>query len=232
MSRSQPSRRGGHPCTRWYDWSAGKGKITWYDKALKQKREIDLPFRFLLLDVTATITGWHEPTKGSLYSNEIHDTREEEFTIRSFGTTSKKPLDQGFYGLLKETIKSLGGKYTSRLYIAHYDEGELVLGALHFKGAGLRAWMEFQKENKGSLYSGAIVITGTVEGKTGAVTYQMPALMLEAATPEETEGATEIDKVLQAYFAEKNAPTPTEPEPPAEEIPVPVPVDEGEEITF
>lgn len=205
MSLSQPRTSNPHPCQKWYEWNGEKGNLRWYDKTLKKNIETDLPFSFILLDELFSITGWHEPSEASLYSNEIRDTRDEPFVVRSFGM--KEIIAEGFYSSIKDKVAASGGKFSTGLYMAFNDpsDNQVKLGCLKIHGAALNAWVdaknEYRKTDKRYDLGGLDVeIADKEEGKKGRIIYQKPVFDFSKPEDQTLAGATEIDKQLQAYL--------------------------------
>lgn len=195
MSLSNPQIK--NPATRFMQWRGGAdggGKITYYDKAEAQEYEVDLPFRFTVLDELHTITGFSEKDHSGFWSNEVRDLKDKLVVKTKAGT-----IAQGAYGDISDRIKALGAKYAKSVYIAFKDEsGELVIGNIKFSGASLTAWIEFQKKFDVSV--AAVSIEGGKKAKKGATIYFTPiidGLNLNAQTKKE---AIKLDEELQRYL--------------------------------
>jgi hypothetical protein len=199
MSRSNPTSTQSNPSTRWFEWDSDNSCVKYYDKVEKKNVMVKLPFTFLILDQTASITGWHESSKSGIYSNEVRSTKASPLLVRSFkGGT----IAQGIYQDVKEKVKNEGGKFTTNVYIAYKDGSEYKIGCIMFKGASLQSWSDFSKANRSKLDTDAIQIGSYVEGKKGKVNYTTPVFKVIEASKEAGVKAIELDKVLQAYFTE------------------------------
>jgi len=199
MSRSNPTSTQSNPSTRWFEWDSDNSCVKYYDKVEKKSVMVKLPFTFLVLDQTASITGWNDPSKSGVYSNEVRSTKASPLLVRSFkGGT----IAQGIYQDIKEKVKSEGGKFTTNVYIAYKDGSEYKIGCIMFKGASLQSWSDFSKANRSKLDTDAIQIASYVEGKKGKVNYTTPVFKVIDASKEAGVKAIELDKVLQAYFTE------------------------------
>lgn len=199
MSRSNPTSTTSNPSTRWFEWDSDNSCVKYYDKAEKKSVSVKLPFTFLVLDQTASITGWHESSTSGIYSNEVRSTKANSLLVRSFkGGT----IAQGIYQDIKEKVKSSGGKFTTNVYIAYKDGSEYKIGAIMFKGASLQSWSDFCKAHRSSLDTDAIQIASFETGKKGKVTYTTPTFKVIKASEEAQAKAIELDKVLQEYFNE------------------------------
>lgn len=188
-----------NPAKRFFDWSGAEGRIQYFDKEIGEKGEnveVPIPFKFLVLDRVAQITGGID--RGGKYegfwSNAVRNLKTQPLTVRS-----KQGIEaQGLYDQIKGTP---GVKYMTGLYIAFYDEeGLLQIGYLKIKGAALTAWIEFTKLHR-DIYAGAFGITGNNECKKGTNTYFEPTFQhYPKVSDEADEAAKELDRQLQEYL--------------------------------
>jgi len=197
MSRSNPTEHSQHPCTRWFEWDGSNGGLRYYDKSAKQNIEVPDGFTFILLDQLATVKGWHDASDSGIYANEVRDTKQEVLIVKAFKAGT---IAEGFYASIRDRVNAFGGYYMANLYIAYRGENGLALGSLHFKGAALSVWMEFQKANRSDLYKKSIQIKGHTEGKKGKIVFRTPKFFIREITPETDAAATELDRGLQTYL--------------------------------
>ena len=198
MSRSNPTTNNPHPCERWFEWNGGTGGISYYDKLAKASVDVPLPFPFLVLDETATVRGWHDASESGIMSNEVRDTRSDVFVVKAF---KGGELCHGLYAQIKDRIASLGGHFSTNLYLGFRNgEGPLRLGCLQLKGAALNQWVEFKKANFKTMFSDAIVISDMKSGKKGSVSFKTPVFSTRTTSQETNDQAVEVDKVLQDYL--------------------------------
>jgi len=195
MSLSNPQIK--NPSTRFMQWRGGAdggGRITYYDKADEQEYEVDLPFRFTVLDELHTITGFSEKDHSGFWSNEVRDLKDKLVVKTKTGT-----IAQGAYGDISDRIKALGAKYAKSVYIAFKDEsGELVIGNIKFSGASLTAWIEFEKKFDVSV--AAVGITGGKKAKKGATIYFTPIIEGLNLNEQTKKEAVKLDEELQRYL--------------------------------
>lgn len=229
MSRSQPTDTSTNPCKRWFEWNGEKGNLRYYNKDTKENIEVDLPFQFVLLDRLSTITGWHNNSESGIFANEVRDTRNETFLVKSF--KMKEPIAEGFYGDIKDKIKANGGKFTINAYIAFTAEDELALGSLRMHGAAMSAWIEFENDKavRPELYKRGIKIASTAHGEKGSgknkIEWEAPIFELVDVLDKVNATANELDGKLQTYLKQYSKRTrveqtaPTEEPPPGEENP-------------
>lgn len=171
--------------------------MKYYDKSKKENVLLKDGMTFILLDELSTIRGWHDASESGIYSNEVRDTREQTFLVKAF---KGGPLAEGLYSAIKDRVGAVGGYFVSSNYIAFREGSELMIGAIQFHGAALRAWMEFRKESKGELYKQAIKIKGFTEGKKGKIVFRVPNFFLVPVSEETNKEAIELDQVVQTYL--------------------------------
>lgn len=211
MSRSNPTDGARNPATRWFEWAGGSegGFVRWYDKDSKQNLPVEGSFGFLLLDELSTVGGWHEPSESSIYANEVRDTRQDAFVVRSF---KGGELASGIYKSIRDRIVAVGGHFVASLYVAYKEGDELRIGNLALKGAAAGAWMDF-KRNAGTKKAAtgksvnaylvdAVKITGYEEAKKGATVYRVPKFALTATTESTNQQAVDLDSQLQLFLVD------------------------------
>ena len=192
MSRSSPTVT--NPANRFFEWSGGDGTLSYYDKEAKEKVNVPLPFEFLVLDELATLTGWSDEAQSNWHSNEVRSIAKEQLVARTWdGGLS----ETGYYKEMT-VARSKGAKYAKSIYIAYLTENGHVLGNLKLSGTGLTAWIEFSKGKH--VQQGKCILTGSVEGKKGRVTFQQPVFEYVHSDSDEDEIAIALDKELQIYL--------------------------------
>ena len=199
MSRSNPSQGTPNPANRFFRWNGEKGCVVWRDK--EKKQEVDLPpgFKFLYLDETSAVRGWHDPSDSGIFSNEVRDLRSDVLLVRCKAGV----LANGLYAQIKDKAKGAGGRFVSRCYIGYKgDGGDLEIGCLDLKGGALGEWMKFRKDHRKDLVEKAVKITGYKEGKKGKVVFRVPVFAVMDATPESNQQAVDLDKELQEWLTD------------------------------
>lgn len=211
MSRSNPTEGARNPSTRWFEWAGGSdgGFIRWYDKEAKTHVPIEGGFVFLLLDELSTVKGWHEASESSIFANEVRDTRQEVFVVRSF---KGGELASGIYTSIRDRIVALGGHYCVSIYLGYKDGEELKIGNLSLKGAAASAWMDFKrnapskKDANGKTTRGyfvdAVKIAGYEQMKKGATVYRVPKFALAPVSEATNQQAIALDTDLQAFLSD------------------------------
>lgn len=207
MSRSNPTDNSPNPSVRWHEWDGSNGAVRYYDRNAPHPTkkgekganvQCKLPFTFIVLDDLSTIKGWHEASESSIYSNEVRDTRQETFVVKSY---DGGVLAEGFYSAIRDRVFALGGHFTTNLYIAFKDgAGVLQIGSLQVKGAALNHWVEFKKKHRDDIMKKAVVITGFKDGKKGKIEFRTPVFEIKDITEKTNAEALALDMLLQNYL--------------------------------
>lgn len=201
MSRSNPNANNlsPNPSTRWFEWRGSDGHFRWYDKDEEKNIVVKAPFRFILLDRTATVRGYNKKAKTGLYSNEVRDTRSERLSVKFF--TGGK-VAEGFWQDIKDTVTAKSGKFATNAYIAYKDGKELKIGCIQFSGCSLGPWFEFEKEHRKTLFEKAISVKTFTEEENGGIEFKAPVFELVEVDEKTNKEAIALDAQLQAYFSE------------------------------
>lgn len=210
MSRSNPTEGARNPSTRWFEWAGGAegGFVRWYNKDTKEHVKVE-NFTFLLLDELSTVKGWHEASESGIFANEVRDTRQEVFVVRSF---KGGELASGIYTSIRDRIVALGGHYCASIYLA-YKEGEVLkLGNLNLKGAAAGAWMDFKRnapakkdangKSARSYFIDAVKVAGYEQMKKGGTTYRVPQFVLAPVSEATNQQAAALDVELQTFLTD------------------------------
>lgn len=175
------------------------GAVNYYDKDQGENIDVPVPFEFIVLDQLGTIKGWSDADNSGYWSNEVKSSGSDPFTVR----TSKGVKATGLWKEIKTDAAVSGAKFNASVYIAHKSGDGLVTSNIVFSGASLNAWIEFIQANKGVMKGkNKVVLSGFSDAKKGSVKYQVPVFEAIEITSDEVEIATELDKELQAYFAD------------------------------
>lgn len=249
MSRANPNAGVTNPSTRWFEWRGGDGVIRWYDKTKKESIDIPVdkkkPFRFIVLDVLATVSGYNKKRKSGIYSNEVRDTRTDPLIVKFFeGGT----IAEGLWADIKDKVVANKGGFSAVCYIAFKDGPDLKIGGIKFKGCSLGPWFEFQKAHRNDIDTKGVAIVGSEADTTGDVEFKKPIFGIVEISPETNQAAgllaQELAKFHTAYFsrttvqrAEKDAAsqpdaaTDSQDTPPEDYVPEP-PDDEPCDVPF
>ena len=201
MSKSNPRLQ--NPATKFIEFKGDTGQFFWYDKETEEKKELTMPFYFVVLDELCSIKGYNNRVGSGIYSNEIRSIKDDILNVRSF----KGGIQIiGKYKDIKDNALRDGGKFCKSVYamlITGKGQYELVNFQFHgasFSGTGENCssgWMnkKFNAEQFG------VIVKETEQGMTGKVTYQAPIFGKFNLTPEVDQAAIEMDKKLQVYLA-------------------------------
>lgn len=204
MSRSNPTDFAENPAKRFFDWAGGEGRLVYYDREQKTNIEVDIPFRFLILDEVATVGGGYDYDGDFIgyWSNAIRprDAKVSPLTVRSSSNGKSRVEHVGTWADIKAHLT--GAKYIKGLYIAFFENDELRLGYLKIRGASMKPWIDLINEHK-DIYNGAFSITNKKEAKKGTNVYFEPVFKFTDKVKDETnEAAFGLDRdVLQPYLA-------------------------------
>lgn len=174
----------------------GDGFSVW-DEEKHQNTRVSLPLKKLIfLEHYTCIRGYHEPTDSGIYSNVIYSTLKEVLYVRN----SQKMLARGYYSMIKDQIKQLGGQYTKQVYC--YCEGEIIV--LLFKGRALQEYFLFMKENESLLKNHYFEVPEALESSKGSIVFHVPIFTVGKKINEiEDIAANEAAQKVGEYF--KNA---------------------------
>lgn len=207
MSRSNPNEdaRLVNPAVRFFEWSGSQesgGAITYYDKENKKQVQVDLPFSFMPLRRAITVKGYNGDTETTYWSNEVKNPKTDKLIVMSAtgkGEARKKRVEMiGLYSDIKDSLKAKGIKYTESLYVAYKEGKDLKLCNFQIKGAALKPWLDFVKENK--IWEIAASIKSSVQGKKGGVKYFSPVFTPVKVSEEANAKAIELDKEIELFL--------------------------------
>lgn len=192
MSRSATEQRRERIAKRYFEWKAKDGTLSYYDREAGQNVEVGLPMSFMVLDELATVKGWHDEHHSSIWANEVRNTRLEPLNL----FTSKGKLGSGIYNEIKTKYPI---RYHKSIYIAFYEDDQMVIGNLSLKGAAAQAWGDFTSANP--IYKGAVRMGSPKKGKKGSVVYYIPTFTFHPEISDESEeAALALDRKLQEYL--------------------------------
>lgn len=230
MSFSNPNEasQSAHPCQLWIEYKSKKKDFEYWDKEIINhdgskgaKAYIGSNPIFIYLDHTFCVTGYNQPKKFSLRSNElkIAGTKEawagatfkvesmpkEAMVIKLTNTITLTAIE-GAWADIKDLVSSQQGKLTINTYVALKVNGELKLACIKFSGGTFGHFKAFYDKHKGSaMYAKPIKIIDHVSETKGDNTYNVPVFGFVDApiTPETAAKCIEMDKQLQDFLATK-----------------------------
>jgi hypothetical protein len=193
-----------NPATRFFEWSAVDGTIRYFDKELGERGEnvnVDLPFKFLVLERVAQVTGGVDRNGGyeGFWSNAVMNLKTQKLVVRS-----KQGIEVS--GLYEDIKNHPGIRYMQGLYIAYYEGQQLQIGFLKIKGAALSSWIEFTKKHR-NIFEGAFSVTGSTKQKKGSNTYLAPTFEFIPKVSDASEVvaktlAAQVEEYMETYLAQ------------------------------
>lgn len=208
-----------NPSKRWFKWSGGEGKLSYWDKELKENVEVQTPFMFLVLDTFSTVKGYDESRKEGIYANEVKDTTKQQLVVK----VGNEVVASGLYKDIKANIPK-GGGYAQSVYIAYKGEnGKLVIGNITMAGSSFSGgthkpadknmkdievggWLDFCKIHGANIEKKAVVLEGKDERMctNGSVKFYAPKFSLKDVSEETDKEAIaltqELKEYMKAYF--------------------------------
>jgi hypothetical protein len=206
MSRKDEFNNVKNPSVKFADWKSNEKTLTYFDKEKTSTKnpkgtevKIKLPFEFVILKEMHTIRGYHEASNSQIFANQVEFTSNQELTVQSRG---KGLLAKGLYQDIKANVKEAGGKYIKVLYVMDKD-GQII--TIHLKGSSVKVWGEFTYENRDSLVTKFISITGAKDEKKGTIVYSTPIFEVSnLITDEEDKMSETAYNSVQSYIDSLN----------------------------
>lgn len=165
------------PATKYIEWASEDNCFRYYEKKEGQEKGanvlLQLPVRFVVLDVYSTVKGYSDSESSGIYANEVKNTTQEMLEVKTF---SGKVITKGFYKDVKDVIANAGGKFTTSVY-AMDEAGEII--NFQLKGISLKMWMEFTKSAGKRLSDEWVAVKEFKTDKKGRVTFSMPVFELD-----------------------------------------------------
>lgn len=232
MPRAEAFKTGpSSPVQKYLSWSSPEKKFYYYDKEKGTNIFVELPMSIIFLDAKATIKGFHAGTQSSIYSNDVANTKNEKFVVRSF--KSPIPLAEGFYQEIKAKLGDIGGDYHVSLYAFSDSLGVINIA---MKGAALKEWSDFATANRKSFLGSYIEIKGADDRKNGAIKYSVPLFATGGAiSMNVSESSDKAYDTLMEYFKSREgatAPAPAVVDAVAEEVAPAPQADEFDGLPF
>lgn len=185
-----------NPAQIFIEWKSDHQKFCYWDKEKEANIFIELPFKFLTLEVLQTVKGYNPKRKSGIYSNEVKRISEEKLTVRYFN--EKELIAEGYWNDIKEDVDMHKGHYALSIYIM-LEDGRMA--NLSLKGAGVGQWFEFTKKTRSRLSDEWIVINSYKEGKQGAVEYTYPVFEYKVSlNDKDSLMADEVFNTLELYL--------------------------------
>jgi hypothetical protein len=211
------------PCVRYLQWKNKYdendvlvgGTFVYWDKEKEENVEIELPFKFAVLEpAMKTFKGYNEKRKSSVWSNEGKDP-EHVITLKNKeGVIMKFKL--GDYKKFKDEINGHGAKYFSSVYIGVPTEEGLEVWNLQIGGAVANGgsdpeekdpsekndgWFSFVNRAKQDIYKKWIVVDDVKKKKKGKTKFCIPVFQFGGVISDEDASTLDsLDLDLKEYF--------------------------------
>ena len=199
ISHNQEKSTSSNPTSKYFKWKSMDKQFSYYDKEAEENVKVDLPLKFVFLQHYHTVKGWNDASQSGIWSNEVYYIGSEPMNVRAFkgGTIVK-----GIYKDIKEDITRAGGKYHRSVYVMLEDG---TIANLSFKGAVVREWSEFMKNNQSLVDNQWVEIKSAKDQKKGSIKYSTPDFALGANLTKKDiiaadNAAATLKEYLDQYF--------------------------------
>ena len=123
MSRKEKLTTQENPAVRTLTWKSDKATMVYYDKELKENVEINLPFKFAVLEKDyVSFNGYSESLNEGIWSNEVKN-KEDVVTVKA-GKNILKQFKKEEWKDVKDDPDLKGCNYTQISYIAAQLDGD------------------------------------------------------------------------------------------------------------
>lgn len=184
-----------NPASKFLEWKSNDKSFAYYDKSLKEKIQVSIPFKFQFLEHFHTIKGWNDASESGVYSNEVKFISKEPLKVKAF---KGGEIAEGLYSDIRSKIRDAGGKYYRSVYVVS-SEGEII--NLQFKGAVVSAYSDFMNEHEGKIESAWVEVNSAEDKKKGATKYSVPVFTIGSLfTKDELNTANEKYLDVANYF--------------------------------
>lgn len=178
------------PAVKYWEWK--NGEFSYY---VKEKAEIRTTpnLKFIVLNQTSFISGWHDKSESGIYSNFVQDLKNQKLTVKSF---KGYKIIEGLYSEIKEKLE--GGKFTKGIFIWNLEDKEIQ--HLAIKGGALTALINLKPRFKDGF--GYNVTKNPEVQKKGATKFYIPDFTKIDIDIADYEEALEAGKIVDKYIAE------------------------------
>lgn len=201
MSRTKPEAHASNPVEYKLEWVGHDegGYFSVWDRDQKREIVVKLPLRFAYLDTKKAVGGFYEAVSRSFFSNEIRNTRAQEFDVRYYKDGTSHPVAKGLWADIKGEISGKGAKFCNMVYATLLTSTDEIGGGSLVKiplvGAASSAWIDLNIKDGESFE-----ISGCTDEVKGRTKYRAPVFEKIEITDEEGAIADEQDRALQEYF--------------------------------
>ena len=194
MSRQDEFKTNTNPALHYVTWKSNDKNFAAYDKEAKVVNVKKLPFEFTILKVGSSVKGWSDSEEAAIYSNIITNSAKQELSVRCGNST----IATGKYQDIRDQIIAAGAHFETNIFALH--DGEIVM--ISFKGSALGKWFDFAKQHRTKFRTNKIVVSGSLEGKKGAVKFNTPVFELgDVLSIDEANAANESYDLVDDYLS-------------------------------
>lgn len=178
------------PATKYWEWK--NGEFNYYLKEAKENRTVP-SLKFIVLNQTSFVSGWHDKSESGIYSNFVQDLKNQKLTVKSF---KGYKIAEGFYSEIKEKLE--GGRFTKGIFIWNLEDKQIQ--HLSIKGGALTALISLKPRFKDGF--GYSVTKNPVQQKKGATKFWIPEFTKIEVDVADYEEALEAGKIVDKYISE------------------------------
>jgi hypothetical protein len=206
-----------NPATKFIEWKSNDKCFSYYDKAIaeslqgsdaevikeKANVQIQLPFKFLVLDELSFVKGWSDALTGNIISNEVKFISKETIIAKCYhknvkGESVITEIAKGLYKDIKDQVVTAGAKYHKSIYVM-LEDGSLA--NIKFKGACVGKWAEFTQKTRNRLADEWVIVAKAEDGKKGAVKFSTPSFGFHSSLIDiEADLADDAFNILESYL--------------------------------
>lgn len=200
-SEVEQTQRKKNPAEIFLEWSSKNQCFLYYDKELKEKKQVKLPFTFLFLAERTTIKGFDGVDNTGIYSNEVKYLT-EELNVRNFAGNT---IAKGVWSDIEDQVKGRDGKFARSIY-AMTKKGNLINITLY--GSPIGVWFEFTKKKKNRLTDEWITVSDFTEETYKGNKFYKPVFEFNKSLNKD-EGKM-ADKAYEIFEEYESEPSPRE----------------------
>lgn len=226
MSRATRIETVENPAKRLLKWKSSEGTFQYWDKSIEQNVNVDLPFKFAVLEEKyVSFNGYDEDAGAGIWSNEVKE-KGDIVTVRS-GDKVIAEFKKEEWKSVKDSATLSSANYTQILYIAAdlgdgldihrimLNKSALTGGIITDKKTGVKlpgqendGWIAFvngltKQHGKNGIYDNFITVNSSKSKKNGAVNFSIPVYGYEPIDTSILDELTQMAVKVDDYFMNK-----------------------------
>lgn len=226
MSRATRIETVQNPAKKLLKWKSSEGTFQYWDKSIEQNVNVDLPFKFAILEERyVSFNGYDEDAGAGIWSNEVKE-KGDMVTVRS-GDKVIAEFKKEDWKNVKNNPELSSANYTQILYVAAdlgegWDIYRIMLNKSAFTGGiisdkktGVQlpgqendGWMSFIKNltkqhGRNGVYDRYVIVKGSKSKKNGAVNFSIPVFESEEIDASMLDTFTKMAVTVDDYFLNK-----------------------------